>query len=60
MYFCKIFQDAQQCADYVNKNNYEIVSLIPIEFENYSNRSYCVVQYEAILKTKTNKKYNNN
>ena len=56
MYFCKIFQDAQQCADYANKNNYEIISLIPIEFENYSNRFYCAIQYEAILKTKTNKK----
>ena len=56
MYFCKTFQNVQQCVDYANKNNYEIVSLIPIEFENYSNRFYCVVQYKAILKTKTNKK----
>lgn len=56
MYFCKIFQDAQQCVDYANENDYEIVSLIPIEFENYCNRSYCVIQYEAILKIKINKK----
>lgn len=55
MYLNETFFSIEECMDFVNENNYEIINIIPIQYElirlNYNNykKTECT-RFELIYK----------